>query len=68
MPDRDSRQAVGHASDNPSTVALQWPRLLLLPIASLRNRNLRLFRNGQSRKASTMWSDEVASSLAFVQI
>ena len=60
MPDRDSRQDAGDSSEGSSTGGVEWPGLLLLPFASLRNRNFRLLWIGQLGQASAMWSDQVA--------
>ncbi len=60
MPDRDSDKTVAEASDSSPAGANEWPGLLLIPFASLRNRNFRLLWIGQLGQASAMWADQVA--------
>ncbi len=60
MPDLDSRKAVEEDSIGSSNGANELTRLLLVPFASLRNRNFRLLWIGQLGQASAMWSDQVA--------
>ena len=39
-----------------------WPERLLIPFASLENRNFRLLWLGQLGQASAMWADQVGRS------